>query len=372
MSGRHCVVCGGTSWTTLPDPGPRSMASDFRIVDEPLARVACNTCGLARRDPKSDATSFYESGYELYAHAPGESRERARQAEYARWIVDVVTAQPERVLDIGCGNGSLLRALRDFWPDADLCGCDPSAEAIAHGAVAGVRLWRGTLDDVPADVMTDLVVTVNVIEHTPDPLRFLERIRERVTRGGRLVVVCPDGSHPGVELLFADHLFSFAAPHLEWLVQRAAFDVIATSVAPPALGQFQMVVGRRLDAARPLPRVAFHPVGRDAFLERWRELDERLLARLRPPVVCFGAGEAAGLLRAYAPRSWSLVTACTMDAVSGGTFGDLPIVALESVATSGTVLLGVRPADQPGIAERLRARFPHVVAWYDLVNVEHH
>lgn len=346
------------------------MTSDFRILDEPLARAACETCGLARRQPTSDTTSFYESGYELYAHAPGASRERARQAEYARWIAEVVTARPERVLDIGCGNGSLLRALRDLWPDADLCGCDPSPEAIAHGAVPGVRLWRGTLDDVPPDVVTDLAVTINVIEHTPDPLRFLERIRGRMTRGGRLVVVCPDGGQPGVELLFADHLFSFAPPHLEWLVERAGFDVMAASPSPPTLGQFQMVIGRRLDALRPLPRVAFHPLGRAAYLERWRALDEHLFARLSPPAICFGVGEAAALLRAYAPRAWSLVTACTVDGDAGGTFGDLPIVALDRVTTSGTVLLGVRPADQPPVAERLRDRFPRVVAWYDLVDVE--
>ena len=124
---------------------------------------------------------------------------------------------------------------------------------------------------------------------------------------------------------------------------------------------FQMVIGRRLDALRPLPRVAFHPLGRAAYLERWRALDERLFARLRPPAICFGVGEAAALLRAYAPRAWSLVTACTVDGDAGGTFGDLPIVALDRVTTSGTVLLGVRPADQPPVAERLRDRFPRVV-----------
>jgi hypothetical protein len=87
--------------------------------------------------------------------------------------------------------------------------------------------------------------------------------------------------------------------------------------------------------------------------------------------VCFGAGEAAGLLRAYAPGSWSLVTACTFDGAAGGTFGELPIVPLDDVSADTTLVLGVRPADQPRLVERLQARFPRVVAWYDLVRVEH-
>ena len=82
-----CLVCGESKWISLPDPGPRSMASDWRVVDERLARVLCAGCGLVRRDPTaSTGASFYASGYALYGHPPGDAREQARQDEYARWI----------------------------------------------------------------------------------------------------------------------------------------------------------------------------------------------------------------------------------------------------------------------------------------------
>jgi hypothetical protein len=112
--------------------------------------------------------------------------------------------------------------------------------------------------------------------------------------------------------------------------------------------------------------------GRDSYLEQWRQLDDALSARVREPVVCFGVGEAAGLLRAYAPRAWTSVTACTADEVSPGRFGDLPILPLTAVDSNATVLLGVRPDDQQTVAERLRSRFATVVAWYDLVDGSQH
>ncbi|HLG55030.1 MAG TPA: class I SAM-dependent methyltransferase [Vicinamibacterales bacterium] len=377
-----CIVCEGTRWTKLPDPGPQSMASDWRVVPEPLSRWACDECGLARRHPSSvTGESLYASGYGLYAHAPGEAREGARQEEYARWIADVVPQVPARALDVGCGNGSLLRALRPHWPRTALLGCDPSAESITHGAGDGLQLWCGTADDLPHDA-ADLVMSVNVIEHTADPLAFVLALRHALSPGGRLVLVCPDGGRPGVELLFADHLFSFARPHLEALLARAGMPVVSTAIAPPALGAFQMVVAdreARPEAGAPVganlpggsaPFTSVLPDGRRAYLDRWRRLDAHLQSRLGTTTVCFGAGEAAGLLRAYAPRAWSTVRACTVDGEAMGVFGDLPIIPLDSVRADETILLGLRPSDQPRVAERLGARFRHVVTWYDFVDDE--
>ena len=366
-----CVICGGTRWTPLPNPGSRSMASDWRIVDEPLARMVCDTCGLARRLPTTDSLALYESGYALYAHAPGDSREQARQAEYARWIAGTIATPPSRVLDVGCGNGSLLRALRQCWPNADLLGCDPSGEAIAAGSAEGVRLWRGDALDLPRDLAVDLVVTVNVIEHTIDPLPFVAALARAVVPDGRVIVICPDGGRPGLELLFVDHLFSFGRAHLEAMMRRGGLEVIAASRAPGSLGAFQMIAGRRSDEREPHDVEAAPVAGRAAYLERWRLLDGHLETRLGPRVTCFGAGEAAGLLRAYAPRSWARVVACTADAAPPGQFGGVPIVPLDQVEADVPLLLGVRPRDQKRLAERLRARFSRVIEWYDLVDDEH-
>jgi SAM-dependent methyltransferase len=369
---RACLVCTGSQWITLPDPGPRSMASDWRVVDERLARVLCARCGLVQRDPTTNTgASFYASGYELYAHPPGDAREQARQEEYARWIAQGTGRRPRRVLDVGCGNGSLLRALRAHWPDAELLGCDPSRESIAQGYGGGLRLWTGTASNLPNDVTADLVIAVNVIEHTTDPIAFLTALRAVLEPDGLLVIVCPDGAHPGLDLLFVDHVFSFSREHLGTLLARVGFQRLGASQAPRSLGTFQMAISRRRDASqtKPIPAPA-RVEDVTSYLERWRQLDERLHTRLTRPVVCFGAGEAAGLLRAYAPRAWAWVRACTIDGSPQGRFGELPIVPLDAVADGAEVLVGVRPADQSRLAERLAARFRRVVTWYDLVDGE--
>src|SRR4029453_12758983 len=116
---------------------------------------------------------------------------------------------------------------------------------------------------------------------------------------------------------------------------------------------FQMAIGAPRDV---LEKKAISAPTRveDAmrYLERWKQLDDQLLTRIEGPLVCFGAGEAAGLLRAYAPRAWKSVRACTIDGAPRGRFGELPILPLDAVAADVTVLVGVRPSDQPRLAER--------------------
>ncbi len=346
------------------------MDSDYRIVEEPLARVLCAACGLVRRQPAANTgASVLASGYAVPVQPPGDAREEEKQLEYARWIAQGSGRRARRVLDVRCGNGALLRALRTYWPDAELLGCDPSRDRIAQGYGNDVRLWTGTASTLPGDVSADLVVAVNVIERTPDPLAFLTALRAVLQPDGLLVIVCPDGGRPGLDLLCIDRVFSFSREHLATLMARAGVQCLGVSQAPRALGAFQMAVGRRRDVTD--KRRTSSPPRADEvsrYLARWRQLDDGLRARITGPTVCYGAGEAAGLLRAYAPRAWASVRACTDERSPQASFGELPVMPLDAVTDDTELLLAVRPGDQRRLAERLRARFRRVVTWYDLVD----
>jgi len=370
-----CLVCGGRG-VALPDVGPQSMASDLRVLPVPLRKRVCAECGLV-----SSVTplppGLFEDGYSLYAHSPfAAPREQRRQRLFARWIVGArkragQSAPPRSVLDVGCGNASLLLALGEQWPSAVLCGCDPSAEAVAHACAAGCRVWQGTSSSLPTDLEADLVVTVNVIEHAEDPVAFVQDLRKTLTRDGTLVLICPDGARPGVELLIADHAYSFASSHVCEILERAALTPRHLELAPPELGSFAMIIAdNHPPSSTPAVRATAIDAGRvHSYLERWSTLDGRLVSRLGDGGVrCFGVGEAAGLLRAYAPRTWRRVRSCTADDVPvSSRFGIVPVVPLHQLAGDEPLLLGVRPQNQPGLVERLSSRFARVISWHDLI-----
>jgi SAM-dependent methyltransferase len=373
MTKRRCVTCGHDRWIALPEIGPFSMASDLRIVPLPLRREACQRCGLPRAARELPSSSFrFDHGYALYAHAPNTGREGERQRSYAEWIASAMNRQPRSVLDVGCGNGSLLLALARQCPAAVLTGCDPSRESVDFGRAAGLTLWEGTAADLPAGMHADLVVTANVIEHLLEPVEFLSALRSRLAEGGTAVIICPDGARPDVELLIADHVHSFDRIHLDAILELAGLRPVTWSRAPASLGAFQLMTAMAADAvpeAPALPMDAELLASRIRYLQHWQALDGGLLARVGTEgIACFGAGETAGLLRAYAPRTWSRVQACTVDAAGeGDRFGEIPVIPLHAVAADATILVATHPRDQRTVAERLRRRFPSVVTWDDLI-----
>ena len=366
----RCPACDASTWDNLPDPHPtQSMRSDLRIVQSPLNKWLCTRCGLVHRRTLVPGEVF-ASGYELYGHAPGAPRETGRQVAYADWIRSFARARPRHVLDVGCGNGSLLLALRRVWPDAVLRGIDPSPESTYYARAAGIDAQAATVDSYRA--AADLVISVNVLEHTEDPPRFLHHLAG-ATDDGDVIVVCPDGRHPSTELLIADHLWSFMPAHLARWFDATGLHVTAIAAAPPSLGAFMLLRGTRAHTSIRVATASSPSAdlgdARTPYLEAWRRLDLPLArSAASGPLMCFGIGEAAGLLRAYAPHTWSRVTMCVADSPETVQFGELQVDDYHRVAPPATMLLGVRPQDQPAVAERLEADGHRVVRWDHLVH----
>ena len=100
----------------------------------------------------------------------------------------------KRVLDLGCGNGTLCRALHA--EGFSVTGCDPSEEGIHHARMGspGVEFYQLGVYDDPAllgELDFDVVVSTEVVEHLYEP-GALPRFAFRALRpGGHLVVSTP-------------------------------------------------------------------------------------------------------------------------------------------------------------------------------------
>ena len=86
----------------------------------------------------------------------------------------------ESVLDVGCGQGSLLQELQSEFPNIKPYGIDVSSAAIelARKRVPSGRFYVFDITDSSLDERCDLVVCSEVLEHIPDDLLALHNLQK--------------------------------------------------------------------------------------------------------------------------------------------------------------------------------------------------
>jgi ubiquinone/menaquinone biosynthesis C-methylase UbiE len=103
-------------------------------------------------------------------------------------------ADPQSILDVGCGEGILTRRWAARRPDRRVVGVDLEDPALraawaAAGPLANLELRAMRADALAfADDAFDLVTAIEVLEHLPDPEAALAEMT-RVARQGLLVSV---------------------------------------------------------------------------------------------------------------------------------------------------------------------------------------
>lgn len=328
---------------------------------------------------------MYRTDYDLYGNRPGaEAFSAQRYPELAALIAQSVhPLRPARVLEVGCGDGSLLDAIRQQWPDIETVGLELSPRAADVARARGHRVIVGKVDSVVDDAHErrfDLVFSSQVIEHTADPVAFLRSQSTCLTPSGAVVTMCPNGAVPHVELVHPDHVFSFTPHHLGAVAGRAGLcprpitefvvDEIAeynqVMVATPCEdSQTGTTPGSSQDEVERLEQM------RNAYLRSWASLEAELNERIgqSASVVCFGTGGWSANLAGYAPAVWERVRACTVDNAAASTYLDKPVIDYSVLheADADTLLLGVNPARQKLLSDRLRRDGFRTIQWNDLI-----
>lgn len=107
-------------------------------------------------------------------------------------LIQSLTRPDEIILDVACGNGSILRHLQaQGYPH--LIGLETSRYAVERLSSEGIRMVQGRLPDIPLpDASCDVVVASQVLEHIIRRSRFVQEIRRVLKPGGRSFIFVPD------------------------------------------------------------------------------------------------------------------------------------------------------------------------------------
>jgi SAM-dependent methyltransferase len=170
------------AWTAWRHRGTRY------VWHKTLRRALGRWPGWKRRLVYADPRRYWtlRGGAEYFR----EQEDQPARAARSRWLAArVASYRPTSVLEIGCGYGKQLRAIRRELPDVPLVGLDFSPSQLALGRTylvgsVGIDLVLGSGVRLPfPDGSFDLVLTSAVILHNPPPAA--EAIRREVLRVAR-------------------------------------------------------------------------------------------------------------------------------------------------------------------------------------------
>ncbi len=162
-----------------------------------------------------------------------------------------------RVLEIGCGTGNTLRALKDACPAAGiLVGIDLFEEGLMYARRrTSVPLVRARVEDAPFTVPFDVVGMFDVLEHIADDAATLRVVRALTKPGGYLVLTVP--AHKSLWSRFDDeahHCRRYERDELKSRLMEAGFSVDYLTPFMATLYPIARVVRPLSDAANNLRR----------------------------------------------------------------------------------------------------------------------
>lgn len=128
----------------------------------------------------------YINGEYATSNPDWDSGDSPWKAERVRELLVHNNVVPSSIVEVGCGAGGVLAALRPHYPEAAMSGYDiaPGAASLwqKHEA-SGIRFELGDFLSLNRHLV-DLILVLDVLEHLGDPFSFLDRLRKH----GRFVV----------------------------------------------------------------------------------------------------------------------------------------------------------------------------------------
>lgn len=218
--------------------------------------VQCAGCGFLRlrqQPSPKELESFYQESYyrgEDCSRFPAVIERAVRWFRLWRaWHVRAWLPPRARILDVGCGRGIFLAAMKEW-------GHEVAGTQLSHTAASYIRnrlqveVFEGELPGIPyPDESFDLITMWHVLEHTTNPRLYLEKAAALLRPGGRLLVEVPNAASltaqwAGLEWLHWDiprHLFHFTPGSLETLLGETGFSIVRTSRFSLEYGPFGAV-----------------------------------------------------------------------------------------------------------------------------------
>lgn len=226
-------------------------------IPEKFPVVKCQGCGLVYVNPRpapAEMPHFYTREFISYQFDVTPTQAAHWRERLVSWMTQssaemkiknisslLKLYQKPHVLDIGCGKGSFLHALKNKF-NTNVCGIDFDQESVDYCQhVLGIDVYLGniaTLENL--DKNFDVITMWHFLEHEYNPLNTLKSLHRILRSTGRLVIEVPNAESLenrvfGSRSYLYDvprHLYDFSPDTISQLLVKSGFEVSEIRFSP--------------------------------------------------------------------------------------------------------------------------------------------
>lgn len=168
----------------------------------------CSFCGLVQLS--NDPVPYYKDVIRAGSFSPSM---RTRQHDEFKIFIERFSLQGKNILEIGSGRGEYLSILNELLVNAFGMEHNPELNKIANEN--GLKTFQAYPIDLSGpleDIVFDAIISINFLEHAPDPGTFLRSSANLLSENGVGMIGVPDFEFE----LRDNYLFSFMSDHLSY------------------------------------------------------------------------------------------------------------------------------------------------------------
>lgn len=247
----NCPICNQDNTELLFSKGD---------LNQEVSNVICKNCALVYVNPRPSFSEFLAWQGDSFKASGHHSRvnvsivtEKIKEMNdqikngVAKFLSKFIESN-FKILDIGCGFGTLLHLLKKNHPTITVDGIELNKnDVLVAKKLFGLDLFYGTLEQFfgeKKEARYDLIILHHTFEHLADPLTELARIRDLLAHEGLLYIAVPNilNMKKRPELFFQlGHAFSYSPASLKKILDKAGFKIIQFNWAADYPGGMELL-----------------------------------------------------------------------------------------------------------------------------------
>jgi 2-polyprenyl-3-methyl-5-hydroxy-6-metoxy-1,4-benzoquinol methylase len=200
---------------------------------------------------KAELDKFYAEDYRKI-YGGGNSEAEKRHAETAMRMLkeNIVVEVDDRLLDIGCSTGELVRSVN--FTRINAYGIEPNTEHYEIAKSKGLNVENCPIENYDPGMKFDVITMLNALEHVLSPTDVLNKIHSLLNDDGFLLISVPNLHNKTIRIpidafLSSAHLFNLSINTITQYFLKCGFKIARAYGIVEEMGDKIYLLGQKTD-----------------------------------------------------------------------------------------------------------------------------